>query len=169
MTLEGLNEDFRYLLVLLADGGVEFLIVGAYALAFHGAPRASGDIDIFVRPSVVNAQRVLEALTRFGAPVASAQVTASDFTHPGAVYQIGLPPRRIDVLTEISGVTFDEGWASRVTADVDGRAVPFLGRDALLRNKEASGRPKDVADVARLRAPRPPRSGRAAEPPDHAT
>lgn len=151
MTLEGLNEDFRDLLVLLADGSVEFLIVGAYALAFHGAPRASGDIDLFVRPSPVNAQRVFEVLVRFGAPLGSAGVTAADFAQPGSVYQIGLPPRRIDFLTEISGVTFDEAWASRRTAEVDGRTVSFIGREALLKNKAATGRLKDVADIARLR------------------
>ena len=150
MTLEGLNEDFRDLLVLLADAGVEFVIVGAYALAFHGAPRASGDIDLFVRPSAVNAGRVFDALVRFGAPLQSAGVTAADFAQPGAVYQIGLPPRRIDILTEISGVTFDEAWASRTTADVEGRPVSFIGREALIKNKQASGRLKDVADVARL-------------------
>ncbi len=151
MTLEGLNEDFQDLLLLFADAGVEFVIVGAYALAFHGAPRASGDIDLFVRPSLVNAQRVFQALARFGAPLESAGVTAADFAQPGAVYQIGLPPRRIDVLTEISGVTFDEAWASRVVGEVEGRAVGFIGRAALLKNKEASGRLQDVADAARLR------------------
>ena len=155
MTLEGLNEDFRDLLVLLADAAVEFVVVGAYALAFHGAPRASGDIDLFVRPSPLNAQKLFDALARYGAPLQSAGVTASDFAQPGAVYQIGLPPRRIDLLTEISGVTFDEAWASRITAEVDGRPVSFIGREALLKNKQASGRPKDLADVARLRKPRP--------------
>jgi predicted nucleotidyltransferase len=155
MTLEGLNEDFRDLLVLLADAGVEFVVIGAYALAFHGAPRASGDIDLFVRPSAVNARRVFDGLVRFGAPLQSAGVTAADFAQPGAVYQIGLPPRRIDLLTEISGVTFDEAWASRATAEVEGRTVSFIGREALIKNKEASGRLKDVADVARLRRARP--------------
>jgi len=154
MTLEGLNEDFREFLILLADAAVDFVIVGAYALAFHGAPRASGDIDLFVRPTPANAQRVYDALARFGPPLEAAGVTAADFTQPGAVYQIGLPPRRIDVLTEISGLTFDEAWASRITAEIDGRTVSFIGREALLKNKEASGRPKDVADVARLRKPR---------------
>ena len=157
MTLEGLHEDFRDLLVLFADAGVEFVIVGAYALAFHGAPRASGDIDLFVRPSSANAQRVFDALARFGAPLESASVTAADFAQSGAVYQIGLPPRRIDVLTEISGVTFDEAWASRVGGEVEGRTVGFIGRAALLRNKEASGRPKDIADAARLRQAKPDR------------
>ena len=154
MTLEGLNEDFRDLLVLLADAGVDFIVVGAYALALHGAPRASGDIDVFVRPSPANAERVVQALAQFGAPLQSAGVTAADLAQPGAVYQIGLPPRRIDLLTEISGVSFDEAWASRVAAEVEGRTVPFIGREALLKNKQAAGRPKDLADIARLRRPR---------------
>ena len=157
MTLEELHEDFRDLLVLFADVGVEFVIVGAYALAFHGTPRASGDIDLFVRASPANAQRVFAALARFGAPLESAGVTAADFGQPGAVYQIGLPPRRIDVLTEISGVTFDEAWQSRVTVEVDGREVGFIGRATLLKNKEAAGRPQDVADAARLRRTGPDR------------
>lgn len=154
MTLEGLNEDFRDLLVLLADTGVEFVVVGAYALALHGAPRASGDIDLFVRPTPSNAERLFQALARFGAPLQAAGVTAADLAQPGAVYQIGLPPRRIDLLTEISGVSFDEAWASRVATEVEGRTVPFIGRDALLKNKQAAGRPKDLADIARLRRPR---------------
>jgi hypothetical protein len=151
MTLEGLNEDFRDLLVLLADAAVEFVVVGAYALALHGAPRASGDIDLFVRPSLDNAERVVQALARFGAPLQAAGVTAADLAQPGAVYQIGLPPRRIDLLTEISGVSFDEAWVSRIEAEVEGRIVPFIGRQALLKNKLASGRAQDLADVARLR------------------
>jgi hypothetical protein len=151
MTLEGLNEDFRDLLAQFSDAGVEFVIVGAYALAFHGAPRASGDIDVFVRPTIVNAQRVLVALAGFGAPVESAAVTAAELARPGMVYQIGLPPRRIDIMTALSGVTFDDAWASRATAELDGRAIAFIGRAALLKNKEATGRPKDIADIARLR------------------
>ena len=151
MMLDGLHEDFRDLLVLLADAGVEFVVVGAYALAFHGAPRASGDIDLFVRPAPDNARRVFDALARFGAPLAAAGISAGDFARPGLVYQIGLPPRRVDILTEISGVTFDEAWVSRAAGEVEGRTVGFIGRAALLRNKEASGRPKDIADAARLR------------------
>lgn len=150
MTIDGLNEDFRDILVLFADVGVEFVVVGAYALAFHGAPRFSADIDIFVHAENENADRVVAALVRFGAPLASAGVRAEDFARPGTVYQIGLPPRRIDIITEISGVSFDEAWASRGTALVEGRAINFIGRDAFLKNKEASGRPKDLADVARL-------------------
>jgi|SRR4051812_49142608 hypothetical protein len=151
MTLDGLNDDFRDVLVLFADCGVEFVMVGAYALAFHGAPRASGDIDLYVRPSLDNAARVTEALNRFGAPLASHHVGAADFAQPGAVYQIGLPPRRIDILTEISGVTFDDAWSSRLPVEVNGRTIHVIGREALLKNKIAAGRPKDIADVARLR------------------
>ncbi|HVV52491.1 MAG TPA: hypothetical protein VHO06_22685 [Polyangia bacterium] len=154
MTLEGLNEDFRDLLVFFVDGGVEFVVVGAYALSFHGAPRASGDIDLFVRADPSNADRVFGALASFGAPLASAGVTSADFARPGNVDQIGLPPRRIDVLTQISGVTFDEAWASRVSGEVEGRTVGFIGREALLKNKEATGRAKDLADAARLRRKR---------------
>lgn len=150
MKLEGLNDDFRDIVVQFADAQVEFVIVGAFALAFHGAPRASGDIDLLVRPTPANALRVYEALLRFGAPLPAHGVTADDFSRDGAVYQIGLPPRRIDVLTQISGVPFDEAWESRIDAEVDGRGIHVIGRDALIKNKLAAGRPKDVADVARL-------------------
>lgn len=150
-TLDGLNDDFREVIVELADAGVEFVIVGAFALAFHGAPRASGDIDLFVRSSEANANRVFAALQRFGVPLAAHGVAASDFAQPGTVYQIGLPPRRIDVLTQISGVGFDEAWTARTEARVDGRVVAVIGLDQLVKNKLAAGRPKDLADVARLR------------------
>ena len=157
MTLEGLHDDFRDLLVLFADAGVEFVIVGAYALALHGAPRASGDIDLFVRAVPDNAERVFAALARFGAPLEAAGISAADFARPALVYQIGLPPRRIDVLTEISGVSFDEAWESRLATDIEGRPIGFIGRAALLRNKRAAGRPQDIADAARLERipPRP--------------
>ena len=150
MTLEELPADFGDLLVLFADVGVEFVIVGAYALALHGAPRASGDIDLFVRPTPGNAERVFAALASFGAPLAAAGVTVGDFARPALVYQIGLPPRRIDVLTGLSGVSFDEVWESRLTFDIEGRSIGFIGRAALLKNKRAAGRPQDIADAARL-------------------
>jgi hypothetical protein len=152
-TLDDLNPDFRDLLRALTDAGAEFLVVGAYALSFHGAPRASGDIDIFVRPSPDNAARVWRALIGFGAPLSAAGVVQADFERPDLVYQIGLPPRRIDVLTSISGVSFDEAWSSREPATVDGRTVYFIGRDMFVRNKLAAGRPKDLADAARLSKP----------------
>ena len=149
--LDGLNPDFRDLLVALLDEDAEFLIVGAFAVAFHGAPRATGDLDVVVRPSPENARRVWRALVRFGAPIQSVGLTEQDLARAGTVYQIGLPPRRIDVLTELSGLSFDEAWESREAAQLGGRRLYFLGRAALIRNKLATGRPKDVADVASLK------------------
>lgn len=145
------NEDFRDVLLELADGDVRFLVVGAFAVALHGAPRATGDMDVLVSTSSSNARKVYEALRRFGAPLDAAGVVPEDFEKPGTVYQIGLPPRRIDVLTQITAVGFEDAWTSRVVTELEGRAVPFIGREELLRNKEAAGRPKDVVDVAALR------------------
>ena len=156
MTLEGLNDDFRDLIAAFADSGVDFVIVGAYALAFHGAPRASGDIDVLVRAEPDNAVRVVRGLLTFGAPLAAHGIREHDFAQPGKVYQIGLPPRRIDILTEISGVTFEEARASSISVDVDGHSVCIIGRDSFIKNKLASGRPKDLADVARLNRTRRP-------------
>ncbi|HXV65052.1 MAG TPA: hypothetical protein VEK15_30435 [Vicinamibacteria bacterium] len=151
MPLRNLNEDFRDLLLAFADGNVEFVIVGAFAVAYHGVPRGTGDMDVFVKASPDNSRRVFGALVRFGAPLESAGVKPEDFETPGMVYQIGQPPRRIDVLTEISGVSFEEAWATRRTTEIQGRSVAFIGRDELLRNKEATGRPKDLADLSRLK------------------
>lgn len=144
------NEDFLDLIDAFIKERVEFVIVGAFALAAHGLPRASGDVDLFVRPTPENAARAIRALRAFGAPLAAARVTEQDLANAGTVYQIGLPPRRIDLLTQISGVTFDEAWDSKVARQVDGREVQFVGLLALMRNKRASGRPKDLADVAAL-------------------
>ncbi len=126
-------------------------MVGAHALAVHGVVRATGDLDILVRPDPRNAERVWKALARFGAPLEATGLTLQDLHQPGTVYQIGLPPRRIDILTEISGVDFAEAWETRVFEDVDGLVVPYLGRTALLRNKQASGRIKDLADIELLK------------------
>lgn len=150
-TIEGLNPDFRDMLLALVGEDVDFVIVGAYALALHGVPRSTGDLDILVRPTEQNAERVWRALAAFGAPVETAGVTSADFATPGVVYQVGQPPRRIDILTEISGVTFEEAWASRESVSLEDRTIPFIGRAEFIRNKEATGRPKDLADVSRLK------------------
>jgi hypothetical protein len=147
------NEDFEDLLVAFERANVEFVIVGAHAMAVEGVPRATGDLDILVRPSPENAQRVFAALIAFRAPVRAHGITANDFCEAGSVYQIGLPPRRIDILTSISGVDFETAWASRVMAGAYG-VRPFLGREALIANKRAAGRPKDLADVFLLEAAR---------------
>jgi len=145
-----LNKDFRDLLDEFLTAKVEFLLVGAFALALHGYPRATGDMDILVRPSSENARKLWKALRSFGAPLESAGITQDDFMTPDMVYQIGLPPRRIDILTEVTGLTFAEAWESRKEASIDGRSIPFLGRSALIKNKRATGRIQDLADVERL-------------------
>ncbi|MEO6196391.1 MAG: hypothetical protein ABIS20_25510 [Thermoanaerobaculia bacterium] len=145
-----LNSDFRDMVAALQAEEAVFMIVGAHAMAVHGVPRATGDFDIWIRPDPENAQRVFRALEKFGAPVAAMDLQVEDLSKPGTVYQIGLPPRRIDLLTEIDGVNFDEAWQSRTISQVYALEAPFLGRDALLRNKKASGRPKDLVDVRLL-------------------
>ncbi len=146
----GLNQDFLDVLEAFARAGVEFLVVGAHALAAHGIPRATGDLDVWVRPTEENAARVMAALAAFGAPLAMHGVVTADFAQPGTVYQMGLPPRRIDVLTQISGVDFEPAWATRTSVSIAGHPVGFLGRDALLVNKRAAGREKDLLDVKML-------------------
>ena len=145
-----MNDDFRDLLRAMLDAGARFLVVGAHALAVHGVPRATGDLDVWIAIDPENADRVMRALARFGAPLPAIGISRADFLREEQVIQIGLPPRRIDVLTSISGVGFGDAWESRVTAEVDGMAVPFLGRDTLVRNKRASGRAKDRADLEAL-------------------
>ncbi|MDC3954149.1 nucleotidyltransferase [Polyangium jinanense] len=145
-----LQQDLREFVGLLNSSGVEFIVVGGHAVAFHGHPRFTGDIDFFVRPTRANADRILGALATFG--FGQLALSADDFMRPNAVVQLGRPPNRIDLLTSISGVDFDEAWDSRVSGSLDGLPVAFLGLEALLKNKRASGREKDVADVAKLMA-----------------
>jgi len=142
--------DTRDLLDAFDAAAVEYVVVGAHALAAHGLPRATGDFDVLIRPSPENAARVMQALDELGAPTRAHGVVEEDFATAGAVYQIGLPPRRIDLLTHISGVPFEAAWASRMECGVDGRRLSVLGRATLIQNKRASGRPKDLLDVAAL-------------------
>jgi hypothetical protein len=133
----------------LSAAGVEFLIVGAHALAAHGIPRATGDLDVWIRPTPANAERTYAALAKFGAPLTD--LTVEDLTRERTVFQIGVPPARIDILTSITGVTFEEAWPHRLVARVaQDLEAPVLGREDLLRNKRAVGRPKDLADAAWL-------------------
>lgn len=143
-----MNPDFRDILSAFIAEGVEFLLVGAYALAVHGVPRATGDIDLWVRPTPENAARVRGALAKFGAPVS--ELTVADLAAPDLIFQVGVAPRRIDVITSISGVEFVQAWANRIEVPIQGLTVPVLGREDFIRNKRASGRPKDAADVALL-------------------
>jgi hypothetical protein len=145
-----LNEDFVDLLHAFAAAGVDFLVVGAHALAAHGVVRATGDLDVFVRPTPANADRVVAGLKAFGAPLAVHGVSRDDFAKLGTVYQLGLPPRRIDILTSISGVDFEQAACEAKIVDVGPVQLRVPGREALLANKRASGRPKDLEDADRL-------------------
>jgi hypothetical protein len=150
VTRAELNDDFVDLLHCLLEGHVDFVIVGAHALAAHGLPRATGDLDVLVRPTSDNADRIVHALEKFGAPLAAHGVSRADFEIPENVYQIGLPPRRIDLLTSISGVSFDEARDSQIVIHLEGMDLPVLGRATLVKNKRAAGRPKDLVDLEML-------------------
>ncbi len=143
-----LNPDFKDMLSCLKDEGVDFIVVGAYALAAHGFPRATGDIDIWVGSSADNARKVMAALMKFGAP--TSDISEEDFSSPNMVVQIGVEPCRIDLLTNISGVEFDEAWGHKVGITVDDLEVYVLSKSDLLKNKLASGRDKDRGDIAWL-------------------
>ena len=140
-----MNRDFAEMLSALSDAGAEFLVVGAHALAAHGSPRATGDLDIWVNPTRANARRVLDALAVFGAPLGN--LTLEDLMAADTVFQIGVPPCRVDILSGISGVSFKEAWPRRVVLDIEGMTVPVLGRMDFVTNKRASGRPKDHLDL----------------------
>jgi hypothetical protein len=144
------NPDFVDFLAALLTAEARFLVVGAHALAVHGVPRATGDIDVWIDRAPTNAARVWRALEEFGAPAAALGIRPADLETPDMVVQVGLPPRRIDVLTGVTGLEFDQAWEGRVLHPVAGMEVPFLGRDALVRNKRASGRYKDLGDLEAL-------------------
>ena len=143
-----MNQDYKDMLSCLRDEAVEFLIVGAYALAAHGYVRATGDIDIWVRNSPENAQRIMRALKKFGAPMQN--LKAEDFTSPDLILQLGVVPCRIDLITSIDGITFDEAWGNHVEVQVAGLAIAVLSKVDLLKNKTAAGRDKDRGDIAWL-------------------
>lgn len=140
--------DFCELLECFNASRVEVIIVGAYALGFHGAPRMTGDLDLLVEPSAANAGRVIEALTAFG--FGDVGLSARDFQQPDVVIQLGVPPVRVALLTGISGVTWEEAWNGRTTGEFGGVPVAFIGLDELRRNKRATGRHKDLADLEAL-------------------
>lgn len=145
-----LNPDYHDMLSAFADAKVEYLLVGAYALAAHGHPRATGDMDLWVHSSSKNAERMLEALSMFGAPLSD--VDQEDFQTSDTVFQIGVSPRRIDILTSIEGVEFEDAWPQRMDIEIDGLTVFVIGRKHLIENKRALGRSQDLADIERLQA-----------------
>lgn len=141
-----LPAEWKEFISLLSAHGVRYLVVGAHALAAHGRPRATGDIDFWVEPSLENARRVCAALGEFGFTGLAQQI--EEFSIPERMATLGVPPLRIDVMTSVDGVQFSEAWSGRLTAHVDGEEIHFLGLEHLRANKVASGRPKDLADVA---------------------
>jgi hypothetical protein len=143
-----LAPDFDEFFSSLIAHGVEFLVVGAYALAFHGAPRFTGDIDVFIRPGGDNAVRLLTAVEAFGFPTGDLQ--PADITNPDRLVQLGVEPVQIHIMSAISGVSWDEAWAGRATARFGANVVAFLGRSEFVKNKRASGRMKDLADIEAL-------------------
>jgi len=143
-----LNQNYRDILSALLKESADFLLVGAHALAAHGVPRATGDMDIYIRGTKSNAEKVWRALADFGAPLSGLNI--DDLESPDLVFQVGVAPSRIDILTFIDGVEFEEAWTNKVVQDIEGFPVPIISREDLLRNKKASGRPRDLADIASL-------------------
>lgn len=143
-----LNKDYKEMLQLLLEEQVEFMLVGAYAMGAHGYPRATGDIDIWVEASNKNASKVICALRKFGAPLE--QVSLEDFSSEGTIFQIGVSPRRIDIITKISGVTYQEANQDKISVKVEGLDIPVISLDNFIKNKLATGRRKDEIDVKHL-------------------
>ncbi len=144
-----LDRDFSEFVESFARHEVRYLIVGGYALAAHGLPRATGDLDTWVWVHRSNAERIVAALEEFG--FGGLGLTVSDFEETGRVVQLGYSPYRIDILTSIDGVEFDQAWERRITVSIGTSSLPIIGRDDLVANKVAVGRPQDLADIARLR------------------
>jgi hypothetical protein len=145
-----LNQDWREFVESLEENGVEYLLVGAVAGSFHGVPRMTGDIDFWVKPSDKNAAAVLRALDSFG--FSGLDVTADELAAPDLVLQLGFPPRRIDLLTSLEALQFDECYSRRVQAEIGGLMIPVLSKEDFVRNKTALGRPKDLADVEAIKS-----------------
>lgn len=145
-----LPEDWRAFIESLNSNGVEYVIVGAVALAYHGFPRYTGDLDVLIRTSSENTKRLESVLAGFG--FGALGLKAADFATSYRVIQLGVAPNRIDLLTSITGVAFDEAWADRVEADLEGTPANFISRRAMIQNKRLTGRAQDIADLEALGA-----------------
>lgn len=143
--MERLHKDLRELLTLFGSNNVEYIVVGGHAVAFHGHPRFTEDLDCYVRPSEENGARIVHALRAFG--FASLGLTAADFAADDRMIQLGRAPNRVDLLTRLYAVTFDDAWSTKVGGTMDGVPVWFLDRESLIRNKRATGRPQDLVDA----------------------
>ncbi len=144
-----LSEDFEDFIKLLNKYKVAYMVVGGYALAFHGKPRYTGDMDIWIDISDENATKMLKVIHEFG--FASLKLKKKDFLKPAYTTQIGYPPLRIDILNEIDGVDFKEAFANMQKIDADGLIINYIGLNDLIKNKQTTGRPKDVSDVQELK------------------
>jgi hypothetical protein len=149
-----LNDDYHDILAELVAEDARFIVVGAYALAVHGYPRATIDIDIWIEPTEGNVERVWRALVAFGAPLADLNIRKGDLMQPDVVAQFGMPPNRIDILTGVSGLEFEPAWKNHIEGTLEAVLVPVLGLDDLVANKRASGRDKDLADIKGLQGKR---------------
>ena len=143
-----MNPDFLDMLCELHAAGAEYLVVGAFAMSAHGFSRSTGDIEIWIRPTLDNAERVMRAINSFGASLLG--LTTADLHTPDVVYQSGVEPQRVDILTTIEAVTFDEAWSNRMIVDFSGATYPVLDIPHMIINKCAAGRDKDILDVKRL-------------------
>ena len=144
-----LNDDYKEILQILSRNKVKFLVVGAYAMGVHGYPRATGDFDIWVDASTENSALIYKSLIEFGAPLSD--ITSDTFTEGGIVLQIGVAPRRIDIITQIDGVDFHSAYGQKFVVELEGVTIPFLSKADLIKNKESTGRDKDKVDVKYLK------------------
>ncbi len=144
-----LNKDYKEMLQILLNNKVRFLVVGAYAMGVYGYPRATGDIDIWVEASSENSEKIHQSLSEFGAPLS--EVTKTTFCEEGIVFQIGVAPRRIDIITKIDGVDFNKAYSDKQKIEIEGIKIPFLSKEDLIKNKESTGREKDQLDAKYLR------------------
>jgi len=148
--LAKLPQDFTDLLIELCEANAEFLLVGGWAVILYGHVRATDDMDIFVRPSTANSERVFAALEAFGAPLRAHAVAPAHFAREGDAYRFGVAPLKVEVLTQISGVSFDDALQGSKTFELDGYQIPYIGKQALIANKKSAGRHKDLADLEEL-------------------
>ncbi|MCP4763914.1 MAG: hypothetical protein GY870_19235 [archaeon] len=144
-----LNKDYKEMLEYLLEEEVKFILVGAYALGVHGYPRATGDIDIWVKSEIENSIKIYSALTKFGAPIS--KIKEDEFCQVGTVFQIGVAPRRIDIITTLDGVEFDEADRDKIIVKVENMNIPVLSIEMLIKNKMSTGREKDLLDVKLLK------------------
>jgi len=144
-----LNEDYKEMLQILLENDVKFLIVGAYAMGIHGYPRATGDVDIWVEASIENSERIYKSLIDFGAPLFD--ISDKTFAEKEIVFQIGVAPRRIDIITAIDGVIFEEAYKVKKVIELEDLDIPFISKEYLIKNKESTGRKKDILDVFYLK------------------